>query len=1084
MFGRTSSFFTAMVMIFLIFSSPTFTLFGRQVGFQPASAAGACLPLVPMDNRLAFNGWSQPVCYNVLISAGITHYWAEEADVIDNNLSGACAYSTQFIYDSRAKELSNTFTESTPTRLCQQVLSAAYCLSLFQPCTPPTPTQENPAPIGGEKIASKPCKWLCEAVHSGDAGAICTQNDRDYLDIWGINLGQGTGSGLPELDCDNTDMWSDDDTTCHAVNGIIDEAIGDTCTLYDGDYCNGVFPAGTYVFVPGGTSIAQLESLISFDTILNAMPLDNDQCGAGLVRTICGTLMPECISDGFKAYADPNAVKADPDLAARIKKLNDNYNFPVSLRAPISSCEYYVEGCKTTAFYQNPAIALAIPLPNCPTQNNLRANQCFPTNLDPTKASDYVPPSPSSFQISTVDETEEYSYDEDQSGDKLVNMSSVLKHMSPLPSSFGTMGGMFDAQQSEQLPQQTWTLAQMDKINRMNKIYNFNALMNLAPFAYVEENQLGPESLLKSQINLRGHVFPGSFYQLFEKDVQYPTSCPSPLVQPTDYYNEAAKGVLNIYGGRCAIPCPSPAFTHTEYRDIEIATWIFTVFSMVFAIILSLTFLVFRSQRPKWILFNYSASYFGVVFFIFVGLLNQARNNEGFYNSQCSSPSTLEHMTGFSLFQAICIVFFLIASSGWWCMMAIDLFQRLILGHVYRRGSSQFTRRKVAFHIMSWGIAALCVIALISAAQLGYDGSLPFAFATVSPGATSTPIQLTWVFFFLPVLIFAAVGFGLVITILIFLVKHNPSAGLKKFADEMESTKSNFGTKFKNVLKLFGFVFLMVFFILFLIIYQLNFGANYSKWAKALTAWGEWRLFSGLSGGDLQIASRQSPSLIILVVFGVCSPGIVMFLLYFVFQTDVLQLWIGLLHFKLGLSVCSRFAKEDTMTGTDSGATGSSHGSSGSAGSSDIFGSVETLTNKKSHTYSEGTAVTQTLVISSLDEAPNSPTSTAFALPSGASVVSKASKEKRKTLFKGFSEPSKQSKSGMRARTSSPVRSSAGMETSPSGLQDVEMAQMGLILEIADETQGENPVYDGDNDIGIGIGDQNHDDQGSGQQDE
>jgi len=272
---------------------------------------------------------------------------------------------------------------------------------------------------------------------------------------------------------------------------------------------------------------------------------------------------------------------------------------------------------------------------------------------------------------------------------------------------------------------------------------------------------------------------------------------------------------------------------------------------------------------------------------------------------------------------------------------------------------------------------------------------------------------------------------------------------LKKFAEEMESTKHSKRQKFKNVLKLFGFVFLMVIFITLLVIYQTNFGANHNLWQASLREWAEYLAFGQISGFVFNLAARQSPTLIILVVFGICSPGFVMFFLYFVFQTDVVQLWVGFLHFRLGLSCCKRFAKEDTITGTDSGATGSSHGSSGSAGSNDIFGSVETLNHKKSHTLSES-AVTQTVVMSSFDDG-NKLSGQIIAPPLPVSYA-RGSREKRNTLFKGFSQPAK----GRKTRSpSSPPQSYVSEADCDPPNSGVEMVQMGLIMEILeDEDEG------------------------------
>jgi hypothetical protein len=299
-----------------------------------------------------------------------------------------------------------------------------------------------------------------------------------------------------------------------------------------------------------------------------------------------------------------------------------------------------------------------------------------------------------------------------------------------------------------------------------------------------------------------GHIGSTSNVFVDPNGLMVSTTCPFPLVIPKNPQE------VRLFGGTCQLPC-NYRYSSAEHLSIEVVSIILIGLSLIFSGILSLTFVIFRSQRHKKIILFYTLSYFLATLMIFIGLMHRS-GDKSLYYSQCENNVHLQHMQGFALFQSLLLVYFLIASSCWWCMNCIDLFQKLILGESYRRGTIEYKQKHLAFHIFSWGVPLICVGGMLVGNQLGFDGFLPFSFIAQDDQMVSKAIGLSWCFVFAPILFLTVVGFSLVGIIFFFLLQYDPTGGLKKYQDEMQQLGTSAWFKVSQSAKLFGFVFLMV----------------------------------------------------------------------------------------------------------------------------------------------------------------------------------------------------------------------------------------------------------------------------------
>jgi hypothetical protein len=496
----------------------------------------------------------------------------------------------------------------------------------------------------------------------------------------------------------------------------------------------------------------------------------------------------------------------------------------------------------------------------------------------------------------------------------------------------------------------------------------------------------------------------------FVSHIPYLDQCPWPLVLANPDYKVKTVFGTDSAPTRCTFSCPTGIFTNGERHNIEVTALVLTTMSMVFSGILAITFTLFHSQRHKVILFWYFVSYFIAIFLIFLGLVIRT-DGGSLWDFQCKNDQQYTHMSGFALFQGMFVIYFLCASTCWWMMLALDLFQRLILGALYRRGTLEYKKRLLAMHLFCWFAPLLIVVAALVSKQIGYDQYLPFALFAFDPNTNSViPLRYSMeILFFILQLGAIFAGFIFIGVILVYLIRYDPTEGLKKFNDGMDKSSSKW-FKLQQVLKVFGFVLLVIPFIVILIIRTSIMSSSADSWSRAREAWGidlllsptGLNIFTNLPSQPLP-TDRPPVSFISLSVFGFNSPGFMMFILYFLLSTDIMGLWAGLFYRKLGMTCCQRFAKEDTNTGSDASTDSASQGSSSSgstgktAGSNDLFGGSWFVLTKRgqekaAQSQSEADAKSSTpglLTGSSSSSIPNP----------------QLAAQRKGQLFKGFSKP-------------------------------------------------------------------------------
>jgi hypothetical protein len=574
--------------------------------------------------------------------------------------------------------------------------------------------------------------------------------------------------------------------------------------------------------------------------------------------------------------------------------------------------------------------------------------------------------------------------------------------------------------------------------------YSFNSPNFYGKHEYSTFQYDGPYNMV-----YHGNTFASAEYGIVT-NIPYQSTCPSPLIINT--IGSQAKTVFGTSSepARCTFPCPTPIFSQSERDSIEIASWILITFSMAASGLLAITFTVFHSQRHKVLLFWYVITYFFSMLILFIGLL--VRSGGSFWESQCQNAQDYQHMTGFGLFQGIVFVFFLTASCAWWLMLAVDLYQRLIRGTFYQRGTKEYKQRLMAMHLFSWICPVFVVVAIVVAHQFGYDQYLPFAFIAFDPKATLNSSLSASIIFFIFILACVLCGLIFIGIIFVYLIRYDPTEGLKKFQDQVDKSKNTW-FKAQQILKIFGFILLIIPFIALLIAREGVSGAKADAWSQAKVQWGE-ALLLGAQGINVftklpvgELTDRISVAFIIVTIFAVCSPGIMMFILYFLLSSDIYGLWAGVLAWKLGCTCCARFAKEDTNTGSDASGTSkgsSSGGSSGSAGSARTVGSSDLF----SGTQLALTARARDNAITQRAETPapaHSPVPAATA-PQNA--------EKRGQLFKGFTKPTQDHKKLRRGTSMTPVTPYYDSRDSATGIELGRMSQNSENINSPTSTQG------------------------------
>jgi hypothetical protein len=527
--------------------------------------------------------------------------------------------------------------------------------------------------------------------------------------------------------------------------------------------------------------------------------------------------------------------------------------------------------------------------------------------------------------------------------------------------------------------------------------------------------------------------------------IPYTSECPPPLVlAKTDAKVRTVFGIDSA-PTRCTWSCPNPIFSDHERNVVQAFSLVLVIISMIFSGILAITFTLFHSQRHKVILFWYIITFFIAIFTVFLGLVIRT-DGGSLWDFQCKNDQEYTHMSGFALFQGMFIIFFFTASTCWWMMLALDIFQRLILGSVYRRGTLEFKKRHLAMHIFCWLVPALTTVACIVAHQIGYDQYLPFAFIAFDP-SRSNVIPTTYnttILFFIVHLLAIVIGFGFLTVIMIYLVRYDPTEGLKKFNEGIDKSASKW-FKAQQVLKVFGFVLLVIPFITLLVVRTAIIASSSPGWTDAQNRWGEdlllssggYNILTGLPVSDHPL-KRVSIGFIGMSVFALASPGFMMFILYFLLSTDIMGLWAGLFYYKLGLNCCHRFAKEDTNTGSDASTDSASKGSSSqgstgkTAGSSDLFGgSWFVLTKRGQENATQSHSDVNSGIISN-------PGSSAPSNGSSAPVLPHSSAPRKGQLFKGFTKASHDHK---KPKSQPSIVYSASSQVT----NDVELAHMASI---------------------------------------
>jgi hypothetical protein len=903
-------------------------------------------------------GFSQGSCHSILLSAGYTHFWVNKNQIPDGNTDGPCLQESVFVIDAPIRQVGNIFTATDPSPICQKSLAAALCLGHFRRCDPRLDTPSN-----GYLTNQKPCKWLCDVTREFSYDGVsdvtvCSADDRQYLAKFGIDLaGQKAASGdtiegqppitpngLSVLDCESS-IWSTDDESCILPDMLLSRTIAPTCQVYTGTACSHIFTSGTLIYLPPGVTVAEIEQHTDFSAVMSGLPLADRSCTHLMSRQICTLLFPECVQQSLTLFVTHIATNVTTE---------EPRHFPIPLLSSTTTCQEYLEGCQNTPLFQTISPGSPLRPTSCVNYNSLRRSQCFPIK-DVSQGIDATPP---------IDDNDNNNDDNDYNFFKTlklptnrVNTARNLKQNAIVTSKKKTEitptyvdPALFSGKIPFNGTLTPHTMAQIQLINHVNDVYGFNSLLFVQPYQYDSIHFKGPETST-TKVFISGETYSATeFYINPAGQLPFTPICPYPLYNDPTPYNH---GSGNVFKGQCAVvACPNPIFSEQDKFDIEVGSIVMVSIAMVFSGILALSFLVFKSQSHKWILARYTLSYFGVSIAMFQGLMSRTGLGST-YNNQCdaSNPTQLQHGTGFGLYTSILLVFFLIASSAWWVSLTIDLFQRLILGHVYRRGSRAYKERRYVLTIFGWGVPAICTVGMVTADQLGYDGTLPFAFIAFAPNMTSTPISVSWWFLFLPILILAVTGFSLIGVIVFYLIRYEPTDQLKKFNDQMEDRHAGLVIKLKNVIKLFGFVLLMILFIILLIVNQVYMEGNRSKWARQLMSWAEIYLMVG-DPEILPISGQISPTRVLLTVFGFCSPGFVMFVLYFLSSSDLYKLWFGLLSKYFPCCKClSKWAKEDTITGSnnDGSYSDDSTNNSNKSTNQDIFTALthEALRGKK-----------------------------------------------------------------------------------------------------------------------------------------
>jgi hypothetical protein len=282
-----------------------------------ALGAGKCIPIAQTAAKDAslLSGFLAPICVQPLNEAGITHIWMDETDVIDGDINGECVNSSIYWYDRYAYKYAHVFIDDPinnivqPSRLCQQGTLSSICLNSFRPCNPD---------LDITNYVSKPkiCRWFCSVMAAVGDGHddICTADDRNYLNSFGLNAALTAGS------CFDNELYGDNEDCLAPL--FLSSNTAPTCQLYTGTKCKALYRDDAPIYVPAGTTQEYLESLLDFENTFLSLPKDNTDCATAwtklfvcfnlIIRSaLCYIIFITC-SNSNSSFLTPSTPKSPP----------------------------------------------------------------------------------------------------------------------------------------------------------------------------------------------------------------------------------------------------------------------------------------------------------------------------------------------------------------------------------------------------------------------------------------------------------------------------------------------------------------------------------------------------------------------------------------------------------------------------------------------------------------------------------------------------------------------------------------------------------------------------------------------------
>eukprot|EP00002_Diphylleia_rotans_P025120 TRINITY_DN4972_c0_g2_i3.p1 TRINITY_DN4972_c0_g2~~TRINITY_DN4972_c0_g2_i3.p1 ORF type:complete len:451 (-),score=66.70 TRINITY_DN4972_c0_g2_i3:91-1443(-) len=220
-----------------------------------------------------------------------------------------------------------------------------------------------------------------------------------------------------------------------------------------------------------------------------------------------------------------------------------------------------------------------------------------------------------------------------------------------------------------------------------------------------EESLLGP-----TPIPCQGHI---------ANDLEYPT-CPdqTQLSRPPE-------------GGACTLSCPFEYYSTEQERALDLTSEIVSIFSLISSVFMCITWAIFPVKRlfPSIMVMYLSFC----SFWISIGsLMNLAPVRD----IHCVDEVTYgNYQLPACTFQGILLHFFPLSAAFWWLSLAINMHQMIVMEN------KQYDRLHKYYHMMSWGIPSILVIAALADRQYEY---FPSGFKVCTLFDT---VYLDWAYF-------------------------------------------------------------------------------------------------------------------------------------------------------------------------------------------------------------------------------------------------------------------------------------------------------------------------------------------------